>query len=202
MAPTLIGWVVFAADLDAREMRGARAACRRSRSTPPCSLKSDGRWSEAAGSMSALSGDVGGARREPRRQRRGVRDDASAATDSIALAKPLPTFSDGERAILLLAYPKAAGARRRAQAAARACRHDAARPAPGRASRPGGRPAGSPSRSPGSTRPPGGSRRASMSRSGCAAATSWRGSPPASTRWSARSPSASSASPSSPSTTC
>ena len=30
-----------------------------------------------------------------------------AGTPSIALAKPLPTFSDGEQAILLLAYPKA-----------------------------------------------------------------------------------------------
>jgi hypothetical protein len=33
MAPTLIGWVVFAADLDAREMRGS-SGCRRFRSTP------------------------------------------------------------------------------------------------------------------------------------------------------------------------
>ena len=53
MAPTLIGWVVFAADLDAREMRGARAAV--GDSAPRRGARQgSGRWSEAAGSMSAL----------------------------------------------------------------------------------------------------------------------------------------------------
>src|SRR4051794_20556226 len=105
MAPTLIGWVVFAADLDAREMRGLERLSAIPLHAAVLAHSRTG-WSEAAGSMSVLNGDsaslaqnhiassiafemrVGGER-------------------SIALAKPLPTFSDGERAILLLAYPKA-----------------------------------------------------------------------------------------------
>src|SRR3954454_17693602 len=57
MAPTLIGWVVFAADLDAREMRGLERL-----SAIPLHAavlaQSNRRWSEAAGSMSALSGET------------------------------------------------------------------------------------------------------------------------------------------------
>src|SRR5919206_695132 len=54
LAPTLIGWVVFAADLDGREMRSLERL-----SAIPLHaavlVDSRGRWSEAAGSMSALS---------------------------------------------------------------------------------------------------------------------------------------------------
>jgi diguanylate cyclase (GGDEF)-like protein len=105
MAPTLIGWVVFAADLDAREMRGLERL-----SAIPLHAavlaKSHERWSEAAGSMSALSS------RSAALAEGHVRSGAAfemrvAGERSIALAKELPTFSDGERAILLLAYPKA-----------------------------------------------------------------------------------------------
>src|SRR5206468_3263358 len=53
MAPTLIGWVVFAADLDAHEMRGLEQL-----SAIPLHAAvlagRNGRWSEASGSMSAL----------------------------------------------------------------------------------------------------------------------------------------------------
>src|SRR3954447_10669291 len=56
MAPTLLGWVVFAADLDAREMRGLERL-----SAIPLHAavlaRSGGRWSEAAGSMTTLSRD-------------------------------------------------------------------------------------------------------------------------------------------------
>src|SRR3954468_9642846 len=56
MAPTLIGWVVFAADLDEREMRSLERL-----SAIPLHAavlaKGNGRWSEAAGSMSLLNGD-------------------------------------------------------------------------------------------------------------------------------------------------
>jgi diguanylate cyclase (GGDEF)-like protein len=104
MAPTLIGWVVFAADLDQREMRGLERL-----SAIPLHAavlaRSNGRWSEAAGSMSVLNGDsaalaqahVGG----------GAFDMRVGGANSIAMAKPLRTFSDGEQAVLLLAYPKA-----------------------------------------------------------------------------------------------
>src|SRR6266550_4230307 len=53
MAPTLIGWVVFAADLDQREMR----ALERLSAIPlhaAVIAYDKGRWAEASGSMSAL----------------------------------------------------------------------------------------------------------------------------------------------------
>jgi diguanylate cyclase (GGDEF)-like protein len=104
MAPTLIGWVVFAADLDAREMRGLERL-----SAIPLHaavvVYDRGRWAEASGSMSALDertatlaeAHVSGAAFEMK----------VGGARSIALAKPLPTFSNSERAVLLLAYPKA-----------------------------------------------------------------------------------------------
>jgi len=105
MAPTLIGWVVFAADLDAREMRGLERL-----SAIPLRAavlaESDGRWSEAAGSMSALNRQSDALAEQ--HMRTGAAFEMNVAGEkSIVLAKPLPTFSGGERAILLLAYPKA-----------------------------------------------------------------------------------------------
>src|SRR5690242_16351996 len=104
MAPTLIGWVVFAGDLDGREMRGLERL-----SAIPLHAavlaQSNGRWSEAAGSMSALS-DQSDTLAE-RHMKSGAAFEMKVAGErSIALAKPLPTFSEGERAILLLAYPR------------------------------------------------------------------------------------------------
>jgi diguanylate cyclase (GGDEF)-like protein len=105
MAPTLIGWVVFAADLDEHEMRSLERL-----SAIPLHAavlaNSNGRWSEAAGSMTVLSTDSAALAQ--------AHINSSAAFEmsvgnakSIALAKPLPTFGDNQRAILLLAYPKA-----------------------------------------------------------------------------------------------
>jgi diguanylate cyclase (GGDEF)-like protein len=105
MAPTLIGWVVFAADLDAREMRGLERLSAIPLHAAVVAYER-ARWTEASGSMSALD-----ARAASLAQ---AHVGASSAfemslggTRSIALAKPLPTFSGQERAILLLAYPKA-----------------------------------------------------------------------------------------------
>src|SRR3954470_4342813 len=105
MAPTLLGWVVFAADLDEREMRGLEGL-----SAIPLHAAvlahSHARWSEAAGSMSVLTHEsaalaeshVGGSAAFEMRV---------GGAESMARAKPLPTFSGSDRAILLLAYPKA-----------------------------------------------------------------------------------------------
>jgi diguanylate cyclase (GGDEF)-like protein len=105
MAPTLIGWVVFAADLDPREMRSLERL-----SAIPLRAavlaESDGRWSEAAGSMSALN-DPSAALAENHVQTGAAFEMRVAGENSIVLAKPLPTFADGQQAILLLAYPKA-----------------------------------------------------------------------------------------------
>ena len=105
MAPTLIGWVVFTADLDAREMRSLERL-----SAIPLHAaviaQSHTRWSEAAGSMSVLSSEA--ALRAQSHVGTGAAFEMQVAGEpSIALAKPLPTFSDNDRAILLLAYPKA-----------------------------------------------------------------------------------------------
>src|SRR4029078_12261816 len=53
MAPTLIGWVVFAADLDAREMRGLEQLSAIPLHAAVVAYE-HGRWTEASGSMSAL----------------------------------------------------------------------------------------------------------------------------------------------------
>ena len=105
MAPTLIGWVVFAADLDQREMRSLERL-----SAIPLHAavlaKGSGTWAEAAGSMSALS-PSSAALAQDHIGRAAAFEMRVAGTPSITLAKPLPTFSEDERAILLLAYPKA-----------------------------------------------------------------------------------------------
>src|SRR5437763_11581110 len=97
MAPTLIGWVVFAADLDAREMRGLE----RLSAIPlhAAVVANDrGRWSEASGSMSALSKDSA-ALAEGHVQSSAAFEMRVEGTTSIALAKPLPAFGDSERAV-------------------------------------------------------------------------------------------------------
>jgi diguanylate cyclase (GGDEF)-like protein len=104
MAPTLIGWVVFAPELDGREMRGLERL-----SAIPLRAavlaESRGHWSEAAGTMSVLSGQAATFAESHVRSGAAFEMHLPRGT-SIVLAKPLPTFSDKERAILLLAYPK------------------------------------------------------------------------------------------------
>jgi diguanylate cyclase (GGDEF)-like protein len=105
MAPTLIGWVVFAADLDEREMRGLERL-----SAIPLHAAvvayDKGRWAEASGSMSAIDERTASLAQAHVGQSAAFEMKLGGAR-SIALAKPLPTFSDREHAILLLAYPRA-----------------------------------------------------------------------------------------------
>ncbi len=104
MAPTLIGWVVFAADLDEHEMRSLERL-----SAIPLHAavlaNSNGRWSEAAGSMSVLTTASAALAQEHVKSSAAFEMRLGNQT-SIALAKPLPAFGEKERAILLLAYPK------------------------------------------------------------------------------------------------
>jgi diguanylate cyclase (GGDEF)-like protein len=104
MAPTLIGWVVFAADLNSHEMRSLEQL-----SAIPLHaavIASDnGRWSEASGSMSALS-SRSAALAEGHLGTGAAFEMTLGSGRSIALAKALPTFSGRDRAILLLAYPR------------------------------------------------------------------------------------------------
>jgi diguanylate cyclase (GGDEF)-like protein len=105
MAPVLIGWVVFAADLDPREMRGLeRLSAIPMHAAVLASAK--GRWTEASGSMSALDPHAA-ALAQAHLGEPAAFEMTVGGNRSITLAKPLPTFSDGDRAILLLAYPRA-----------------------------------------------------------------------------------------------
>jgi len=105
MAPVLIGWVVFAADLDPKEMRGLERL-----SAIPLHAAvlapDNGRLTQASGSMSALD-QRAAALAEAHLGAPAAFEMAVGGDRSIALAKPLPSFSDREQAILLLAYPKA-----------------------------------------------------------------------------------------------
>src|SRR3954451_4787187 len=104
MAPVLIGWVVFAADLDPREMRGLeRLSAIPLHAAVLASVK--GKWTEASGSMSALD-PHGQALAQAHLGQPAAFEMTVGDSTSIALAKPLPSFSGGDRAILLLAYPK------------------------------------------------------------------------------------------------
>jgi diguanylate cyclase (GGDEF)-like protein len=105
MAPVLIGWVVFAADLDPREMRGLERLSAIPLHAAVLASKK-GRWTEASGSMSRLDPSAA-ALAQAHLGQPAAFEMAVGGDKSIALAKPLPGFSDGERAILLLAYPKA-----------------------------------------------------------------------------------------------
>ena len=105
MAPVLIGWVVFAADLDPHEMRELEHL-----SAIPLHAavltSAKGKWTEASGSMSTLDPQAAALAQahlgQPAAFVMTVGGDRS-----ITVAKPLPTFSGSDKAILLLAYPKA-----------------------------------------------------------------------------------------------
>ena len=102
LAPNLIGWVVFSADLNEREMRGLEQL-----SAIPLKaavlIQRQGQWTSVTGhgpigNAAAIEAHVGGS---------SVFDVPFEDEEAFALAKPLPTFAPGERAVLLLAYPKA-----------------------------------------------------------------------------------------------
>src|SRR5438132_10172420 len=87
MAPTLIGWVVFAADLDAREM----SALERLSAIPlhaAVIAYDKGRWAEASGSMSTLDARASSLAQVHVGQPAAFEMELGGAR-SIALAKPL-----------------------------------------------------------------------------------------------------------------
>jgi diguanylate cyclase (GGDEF)-like protein len=103
MAPSLIGWLVFAADLDAREMRSLERL-----SAIPLHAElvlNGGRgWSAGAGTMQ-LDGSAARVLDDHLKSRAAFEMRVSGEP-SITLAKPLATFLPGDRAALILAYPK------------------------------------------------------------------------------------------------
>ena len=103
MAPVLIGWVVFAADLDEREMHSLERL-----SAIPLNanvmVESDERWSQAAAAM-PLDRASARAVKAHLKSRQAFEMNFNGRP-SITLVKPLKTFLDGDQAVLLLAYPK------------------------------------------------------------------------------------------------
>jgi diguanylate cyclase (GGDEF)-like protein len=103
MAPGLIGWVVFAADLDEREMRSLERL-----SAIPLHanvvVESRGGWSEAAPTMHLDRESARGL--DAHLKSRAAFEMSFDGRPSITLAKPLATFLGSDRAILILAYPK------------------------------------------------------------------------------------------------
>jgi len=112
MAPNLLGWVVFAADLDEREMRSLERL-----SAIPLNagvVVHDGAsWKATAGAMQFDA--AAGRALESHLKSRDAFEMRVDNEPSITLAKPLETLLPGNEVLLILAYPKAealAGARK------------------------------------------------------------------------------------------
>jgi len=104
MAPTLIGWVVFAVRLDAREME----ALERLSAIPLDAAvfhREGGRWRSQTGGAGGPALDaLIDKSLNARSGRRAVRSDDGR---HMALVKPLPGFRPGEQSVLLLRYSMA-----------------------------------------------------------------------------------------------
>jgi len=103
MAPNLIGWVLFAADLDAREMRSLEHL-----SAIPLHagvlVRGGQNWAPASGSVQVDRAAAGALDLHARDSEAfEMRVDGESA---ITVAKPLETLLPGDRVLLLLAYPK------------------------------------------------------------------------------------------------
>jgi diguanylate cyclase (GGDEF)-like protein len=107
MAPVLTGWVVFATDLGAGEMRELERLSAIPISATVLRRLPSGGWSSSAAprggeEAEAIDRFVGG--------RTGTSDPGELETaegTSIALARPLRSIGEGEKAVLLLRYPLA-----------------------------------------------------------------------------------------------
>ncbi|HET9810892.1 MAG TPA: EAL domain-containing protein [Sphingomicrobium sp.] len=106
LAPMLIGWVVFAPTLDEQEMRGLERLSAIPLRAAVLVRTSNNGWAAAGGSISKLD-QLPVAIAKARSDGGQALDLAVDGDSSIAIAKPLTTFTSGDRATLLLAYPKA-----------------------------------------------------------------------------------------------
>jgi diguanylate cyclase (GGDEF)-like protein len=101
LAPNLIGWMVFAADLD----RGEMYSLERLSAIPLNArvlMRRGATWIDSAGTPVSDTSLVEGHLR-----RAAAFDMTFGGERAIALAKPLTTFAANEQAVLLLAYPRA-----------------------------------------------------------------------------------------------
>ena len=102
MAPALTGWVVFATELDQREMRALERMSAIPLTAAVYMRRSDGSWSSA--DADARIADPSVSRFIEANWSHGQPDDIKGA-GAIALAKPLPVVAGAPPAVLLLQYP-------------------------------------------------------------------------------------------------
>ena len=105
MAPTLTGWIVFASDIDARELRGLEKLSAIPLHAGVIVSAGPGRWRDAADG-SLLAGDVAAPVADSLDKHEAF-NASIGGTASIGFAKSLPAMVAGDRAALLLSYSRA-----------------------------------------------------------------------------------------------
>ena len=103
LAPTLMGWLVFAADLDRREMRQLERLSAIPLTAAVYQSDKAGRW----GDSGRAADDATQSFLETSPGRAGPSELDTRAGTAVALAKPLPTMAGAPHAMLLLRYPLA-----------------------------------------------------------------------------------------------
>ena len=101
LTPQPNGWVVFATNLDAREMQGLQSLSAIPIQAAVFQRRADGRWVDPSDrEAGALSGFIDRALND-----RSVSDVTTPAGTALALVKPLPILAGAPPAVLLLRYP-------------------------------------------------------------------------------------------------
>jgi len=98
LAPNLVGWIVFATDLDGREMQGLQQLSAIPIQAAVYQRQPDGRWIDASGGDLVAQLDSTVADGRPTRM-------VTHEGPAVALAKPLPAMAGAPRSALLLRYP-------------------------------------------------------------------------------------------------
>ena len=101
LAPQLIGWVVFATDLDSREMHGLQNLSAIPLDAAVFQRREGGQWIDPSDpDATALSAFINRARRD-----RSASEVTTPSGTALALVKPLPVMAGARDAVLLLRYP-------------------------------------------------------------------------------------------------
>ena len=101
MTPQLTGWVVFATDLDVKEMQGLQRLSAIPIQAAVFQRRADGQWVDPSDREAAtLSGFIDRAAKD-----RSVSDVTTPNGTALALVKPLPVMAGAPQAVLMLRYP-------------------------------------------------------------------------------------------------
>jgi diguanylate cyclase (GGDEF)-like protein len=105
MSPTLTGWIVFASDIDARELRGLERLSAIPLHASVIVTAGSGRWRQAANG-STLAQDISQSVGDSLGKRQAFTASING-TPSIGFARSLPAMVRGDHAALLLSYARA-----------------------------------------------------------------------------------------------